>query len=190
MLNYMAAWSLNRGWQPQRTRDNAHQSVVPAQSFRTADGHIVVMCMKEKFWGRLCEKLERPELLSDPRFAGFPERYAHREALLDLLAADFAAHPTEHWLGLLRGVVPCAPVYSVEEALADEHTLAREMIVGLEHPEFGWLEQVGTPIKIAGIAPAYRRAARLGEHTEAVLRELGGYSDDEMCGLRTRGIIG
>jgi len=189
MLNYMAAWSLDRGWHPERTRDSAHQSVVPAQSFRTADGHVVVMCMKEKFWQRLCERMDRPELADDPRWRTLADRYARRDELVAVLARDFALRTTEEWLGRLRGHVPCAPVYSVEEALADEQTLAREMIVALEHPEYGELRQVGTPIRIAGVRPRYQRAPRLGEHTDEILVELAGYSLAEVDELRREGVV-
>lgn len=189
MLNYLAGWTLNRDWQPQRTRDNAHQTLVPSQSFRTADGFIVVMCMKEKFWRRLCERMGREHLRDDPRFASFADRYANRGALIELLAADFRARTTDEWLTLLRGHVPCGPVYSVEEALADEHAAARDMIIGYEHPDFGWLRQVGTPIKIAGVTPVYRRAPLLGEHTDEVLAALGGFTEGEIAALRARGVV-
>ena len=189
MLNYLAAWSLNRDWRAERTRDSAHQSVVPAQCFRTADGHIVVMCMKEKFWLRLCERMERPDLATDPRYATFADRYAHREDLVAVLARDFAERSTAEWLAALRGHVPCAPVYSVDEALADEQTLAREMVVAVDHPEYGRLRQVGTPIKMAGVRPLHRPAARLGADTDDVLTRLGGYSPAEIADLRRRGIV-
>ena len=189
MLNYLAAWTLNRDWHPQRTPDSAHQTVVPAQTFRTADGHIVVMCMKEKFWRRLCASIDRPELATDPRFAGFDDRLARRAELIEILAREFATRDTDDWLQRLRGLVPCAPVYSVEEALADEQTLAREMIVAVEHPEYGPLRQVGTPIKIAGVEPVHRPAARLGADTDDILARLAGYARSEIDELRRRGIV-
>jgi crotonobetainyl-CoA:carnitine CoA-transferase CaiB-like acyl-CoA transferase len=189
MLNYLACWSLNRDFHPQRTPDSAHQSLVPSQTFRTADGYLVVMCMKEKFWHRLCEGLEREDLRDDPRFRGFEERYAHREELIPLLAAELARAPTESWLAKLRGRVPVAPVYTVEEALADEHAIARNLVVAFEHPEYGWLRQVGNPIQIAGVAATYRRAARLGEDTDEVLASLGGYLAEEIAALRARGVV-
>jgi crotonobetainyl-CoA:carnitine CoA-transferase CaiB-like acyl-CoA transferase len=61
--------------------------------------------------------------------------------------------------------------------------------VALEHPEYGVLRQVGNPIKIAGVEPVYRRAARLGEDTEDVLATLAGYSPPEIAGFRARGIV-
>jgi crotonobetainyl-CoA:carnitine CoA-transferase CaiB-like acyl-CoA transferase len=189
MLNYLAIFTLNRDWRPARTRDSAHQTVVPAQTFRTADGHIVVMCMKEKFWRRLCERIDRPELADDPRWANFAARFERRDELVDLLTRDFARRTTDDWLARLRGHVPCAPVYSVEEVLADEHTLARELVVAVEHPEYGRLLEVGTPIRIAGVRPEHRPAARLGADTDDVLTSLAGYTAAEIDGLRRRGVI-
>lgn len=189
MLNYLASWSLSRGVEPQRTRSSAHQSVVPAQTFETKDGHLVVMCMKEKFWDRLCDVLDRPALRDDPRFAGFSKRLQNKEALLEILEADFRARTTEQWLTKLRGVVPCGPVYGVEEALRDDHAVARELIVSIDHPQFGRLSQVASPIKMSGVQPEYRRAAALGEHTRQVLTELGGFSEEEVDELDRAGIV-
>ena len=188
MLNYLAGWTLNRDWHPQRTADGAHQTLVPAQTFRTSDGFMVVMCLKEKFWHALCERMERTDLRDDARFATFAERYANRDVLIPLLASDFARRTTGDWLELLRGHVPCGPVYSVEEALADEHAIARDMVTGVDHPAFGWLRQVGTPLKMAGVTPVHRRAPRLGEHTDAILTEAG-YSAGEIARLRAAGVV-
>ncbi|MEW6272520.1 MAG: CoA transferase [Thermodesulfobacteriota bacterium] len=189
MLNYLAGWTLSSTFRPERTADGAHQTLVPSQTFRTADGHIVVMCMKEKFWQRLCERMGREDLCDEPRFRTFADRFAHRAELIPVLAADFRRRTTGEWLALLRGVVPCGPVYSVEEALSDEHAAARDLLVGFPHPEYGWLRQVGTPLKMAGVVPVHRRAPRLGEHTDEILSTLGGYSPSEIAALRASGVV-
>ncbi|MBI1961788.1 MAG: CoA transferase, partial [Candidatus Rokubacteria bacterium] len=62
MLSYFAIWALNRDWQPERVADSGHQTLVPAQNFRTRDGWIVVFCNKEKFWTALLDALELPAL--------------------------------------------------------------------------------------------------------------------------------
>jgi len=102
MLNYMAAWSLDRGWVPARHPDGAHQSLVPNQTFRTADGWIVVMAMKQKFWERLVERVGLPGLAADARFAGIADRLAHRTALIPLLrtivtGARLSGKPSTRW---------------------------------------------------------------------------------------------
>jgi crotonobetainyl-CoA:carnitine CoA-transferase CaiB-like acyl-CoA transferase len=190
MLSYFAIWTLNRDWAPERTRDSAHQVLVPAQNFSTKDGWIVVFCSKDKFWQELVEAMDATELARDPRFRTFPDRHANREALLPLLRARFQARTTGDWLDRLRGRVPCAPVNDVRQALADEQVQARDMIVEVEHPEFGTLKEVRSPIRTAGEVRAPRRAPRLGEDTEDILGEILGYSATTIAGLRERGVIG
>lgn len=187
-LNYMAAWTLGRGWRPVRRAGGAHQSLVPSQSFQTADGWLVIMVMKEKFWQRLVERLDEPALAADSRFRTFADRLAHRDALEPLLASIFRRRTTAAWLERLRGHVPVAPVYGIDEALADEQVTAREMVIELAHPRFGTLRQVGCPIKIAGVRPRYRPAAALGADTDALLEEVG-VSAAERAALRARGVV-
>jgi crotonobetainyl-CoA:carnitine CoA-transferase CaiB-like acyl-CoA transferase len=188
MLNYLAVWTLNRDWRPQRVPGGAHQSLVPSQSFRTRDGWIVIMCMKEKFWARLAARTELPQLRDDPRFRTFADRLAHRDALRPILEAEFLRRTTAEWLERLRGQVPIAPVYTVEETLADEQVLAREMVIDVEHPVFGRLRETGCPIKIDGVAPRYAPAAALGADTAAVLGEIG-VGAEELARLRARGVV-
>jgi len=70
--------------------DSGHQSLVPAQNFKTRDGWLVVFCNKEKFWQALLEVMELPEVVGDSRFASFGDRLAHKDVLLPRLAARFA----------------------------------------------------------------------------------------------------
>ena len=188
MLNYLAIWTLNRDWRPQRLPEGAHQSLVPSQSFQTRDGWIVIMCMKEKFWERLVERIGLASLRDDPRFRTFADRLANRDALRPLLRAAFLRRTTAEWLERLRGHVPIAPVHSVEEALADEQVRAREMVVELPHPLFGPLREVGCPIKVGGVSPRYAPAAPLGADTAALLEEVG-VGPEELAGLRARGVV-
>ncbi len=190
MLSYFAIWTLNRDWTAERTRDSAHQTLVPAQNFPTRDGWIVVFCNKDKFWRDLVETLGVPELAEDARFATFAERFDHREALLPLLRARFETRTTADWLDRLRGRVPCAPVNDVRQALADPQVLARDMIVEVEHPEFGTLREVRSPVRTEGEIRQPRRAPRLGEHTDSILRDVLGYGDGTIARLRSAGVIG
>ncbi|HSL48403.1 MAG TPA: CoA transferase [Candidatus Deferrimicrobiaceae bacterium] len=190
MLSYFAVWTLNRDWIAERTRNSAHQTIVPAQNFPTRDGWIVVFCNKDKFWRDLVETLGAPELAEDARFRSFADRFANRDALLPLLQARFATRPTGEWLDRLRGRVPCAPVNDVRQALADPQLLARDMIVEVEHPDFGALREVRSPIRTEGEIRQPARAPRLGEHTEEILREILSYSDGTITRLRSTGVIG
>lgn len=190
MLSYFAIWTLNRDWTAERTRDSAHQTIVPAQNFPTRDGWIVVFCNKDKFWRDLVDVLGAAELADDPRFRGFAERFANREALLPLLRARFATRTTAAWLDRLRGRVPCAPVNDVRQALTDPQVLARDMIVEVEHPDFGPLREVRSPVRTEGEIRELRRAPRLGEHTDEILREILNYSDSTISRLRSAGVLG
>jgi crotonobetainyl-CoA:carnitine CoA-transferase CaiB-like acyl-CoA transferase len=189
MLNYVAIWTLSRGYHPERMRDSAHPTIVPAQVFRTADSQLLVLCFKEKFWRTLTDVLEAPQLAADPRYASFASRYEHRDALIADLKGRFLARTTGEWLERMAGKVPCAPVNSVEEALQEEQVLARDMVIEVEHPAFGNLKQVYTAVKVPGAAVHLRAAPVLGADTDDILRSVLGYSDEEIGLLRQKGAI-
>ncbi len=189
MLNYVAIWTLNREYHPVRLADSAHASLVPAQVFQTQDGYLVVLCFKEKFWRALTTALEAPELAADPRFASFASRYEHRDALISDLKGRFAERTTNEWLARMSGQVPCAPVNSVEEALQERQILERDMLVEVEHPDFGTLKQVRTAIKVQGAAQHKRPAPALGADTTAILKSVLRYSDEQIALLHSNGAV-
>ncbi|MEN3283862.1 MAG: hypothetical protein V7607_5002 [Solirubrobacteraceae bacterium] len=176
LLTYPATWHLTAGYRPGRTSRSAHPSLAPVQLFKAQDGWLVIMCAKDKFWRRLVVALERPELADDPRFATVVDRAAHRVELEAILDDVIAGRPVDAWLTTLRAAsVPCAPVNSVEQALGDEHTVARELVVATEHPRFGEVKQIGSPVRVGAPRREHTRAPRRGEHTEEILRDVLGY---------------
>ncbi len=189
MLNYMATWSLNRDWEPDRLEDSAHQTIVPAQTFATADGWIAVFPAKERFYREMVTLMGLDHLADDSRFATFAARYENREDLLPIVEARFAERTTGEWLDLLRGKVPCAPVNSLKEALEDEQVVARGLIVESEHPAYGRIRQVGSPIKTDGAITEPAPGPSLGQHTDEVLRELLGYPAARIVELRSAGAV-
>jgi crotonobetainyl-CoA:carnitine CoA-transferase CaiB-like acyl-CoA transferase len=189
MLTYPAAWHLNAGFTPERTRHSAHPSLVPFQLFRTADGWVVVGCAKEKFWRRLVVVLDQA-ILTEPRFATFAGRREHAAELLPLLEAVFATRDTAGWLAVLEPAgIPCGPVNDVAAALRDPHTLARGLVVETEHPRYGTVRQVASPVRVGDQPPAYRRAPRRGEDLSYV-SELLDYAPDRVAALRAAGAFG
>ncbi|MBI4609058.1 MAG: CoA transferase [Candidatus Rokubacteria bacterium] len=190
MLSYFAIWALNRDWAPTRMEDSGHQTLVPSQNFGTADGWIVVFCAKEKFYQNLVEAMGLAHLAADPRFASFADRLAHKAELIAILTARFREDTTEAWLRLLRGKVPCAPVNSLRDALSDEQVLARDLILEVKHPVFGTLREVACPIKTEGVIANPAPGPGLGQHTDQILKETLGYSDERIARLRAAGVIG
>jgi crotonobetainyl-CoA:carnitine CoA-transferase CaiB-like acyl-CoA transferase len=191
LLAYVGTWQLTAGHAATRTASSAHPSLVPFQSFRTADGWIVVACPKEKFWVRLAEALGRPDLARDPRFADFGARRAHAALLLPILEQVFAAAPSAHWLErLARAGVPCGPVHSVGEALADPQTRARDLVIETAHPRFGAVRQLRSPVRVGLEPPRARRAPRRHEDADAILRGLLGYDRQRIEDLARQGAFG
>jgi crotonobetainyl-CoA:carnitine CoA-transferase CaiB-like acyl-CoA transferase len=109
LLGYLATWHLTAGYEPVRTELSAHPSLVPFQNFATADGWIVVACAKEKFWLRLTQAIDRPDLAVDERFTSFDGRRRHADALLPELRQVFATRTTATWIEVLPAAVRSRP---------------------------------------------------------------------------------
>ena len=186
-LSYPAAWYLNEGHMVERLPRSAHPSLTPCQLYRTADGWIYIMCNKEKFWPALCGKLDRPEWISDPRFTTFRERLAHRETITGILDAALSSRTTAEWLDHFAGVVPVAPVNDVAQALDNPFVTGHGRIQHLEHPVRGDIRLVAPPIRLDEPSPA-RSAPALGEHTDALLAEIG-RDAAEVRRLRDAGVV-
>ena len=191
MLTYPAAWALNGDFVPRRTHHSAHPSIVPFQVFATKDGWLVVACPKEKFWHRLVEAIEMPDLAVDPRFQGFAARYENAEELLALLGTAFEQRSTGEWVEILSAAqVPCGPVNSVDQALADPQAAARHVVVSTEHPRFGEVRQVASAVRVGDEPATHRRAPRRHEDADAVLGLLLGYSEEHRGALAGEGAFG
>ena len=191
MLSYVGAWHLSAGFVPTRTKNSAHPSLIPFQSFKTADGWIVVACAKEKFWKRLTAAMGRPDLGDDPRYQSFARRKENASSLLAELERCFAERPTADWLKELSAAgVPCGPVNDVAQALADPLVEERHMIVETEHPTLGAVRQVAGVVRVGDFHPAQVRGPLLGEHTGDVLAELLGVDSTRMGQLANDGAFG
>jgi len=189
-LNYMGTWAASRGYEPVRRANSAHQSMVPFQNFASADGWLVVACPKQNLWRKLCEAIGRPELADAERFRGFGERNANRDELLAILDPIFASRTTDEWLDALTAAgVPSAPVNDVAAALADDQVAARDALLEYEHPSLATVRQPATPFRFDDAELPGERAPLRGEHTAAVLREIG-YSDDRIEELASAGVFG
>jgi crotonobetainyl-CoA:carnitine CoA-transferase CaiB-like acyl-CoA transferase len=186
--SYPATWYLNEGYAVGRTARSAHPTVVPSQTFRTADGWVFVMAQLPKFWTLLVERIGRPDLAEDPRFATIPLRFEHRDALIAELDRTFATQPTQHWVELLGGVVPVAPVNDLAQALDSPWQSAMGMIASVDHPARPRMRVLANPIRVDGERLPSRPAPSLGADTEALLAEIG-VDAEEVARLRESKIV-
>jgi crotonobetainyl-CoA:carnitine CoA-transferase CaiB-like acyl-CoA transferase len=186
---WQSAIALATGVAP-KAMGSAHPLNAPYQAFEAADKWIVVGGANQKNWLRTLEVLDAKELAQDPRFATGADRMAHLKELEDLLSARFRTKPADYWLGALEEVgVPCGPVNNMLQALADPQTLAREMVVEVEHASLGKVKTLGLPIKFSQTPGKVRTGApRYGQHTAAVLSAYG-FDADEIAALQAEGAI-
>jgi len=191
MLNYLSTWHLTGGYVPQRTRHSAHPSLVPFQNFQTADAWMVVGCAKEKFFQRLLPVLGLEALAEDERFATFEGRGRHREELLALLEPEFLARTSEELLeALADGGVPCGPINDIAAALRDPQIEARGTLIETQHPIFGAVRTVASPVRVGPASPSHRRAPRRHEDAQDILVDLLGYDEAQVSELTATGAFG
>ena len=156
---------------------NQHPTVVPYQTFGTADGSVVIAVGNDRQFRALMTLSGTVSLADDPRFRTNGDRVVNRDALIPLMAPVVAAHSTAWWLdALAKAGVPGGPVRSVKMALSAPETHARNMVVTLDHPTAGPIDLIGSPLKL-GSTPVVDPVAPplLGEHSDAVLGALLGY---------------
>jgi crotonobetainyl-CoA:carnitine CoA-transferase CaiB-like acyl-CoA transferase len=160
---------------------NAHPSIVPYQSFRTADGHLVIGVASEAIWKRFCAAIDRADLVDDARFNRNAERVAHRRQLLKILGEIFISRDSKTWSEILGAAeVPCAPVQTIDQVFQDPQVLHRGMLAEMEHPSAGRIKMAGIPVKFSATPASLRLAPpRLGEHTAEVLKDWLGVNEAE-----------
>lgn len=189
MMDFQAARYLVDGEVPGRT-GNEHPYSTPMGVYPTADGHINIAAGGDGNWRRLCEALERPDLLEDPGLRTEADRFAARPRLNAALAQTLRTRTSADWLARLdRAGVPAGPIYRIDEVFADPQVRHLGMSVPVRHPARGDVSVVRTPITLtrtpaAVVAPA----PDPGEHSDAVLAELG-YDSGAIARLRADRVI-
>ena len=186
--SYLATWYLNEGVVTGRLPRSAHPALTPCQLYHTRNGWIFLMCNKEKFWPALCDKLGRPEWIEDARFRLFADRLRHRDLLTELLDRELEQRTTSEWLAHFAGAVPAAPINDLAHALDNPFVTQHGRLQALPHPARGSYRMVASPVRCGREETPAHPAPALGEHTHALLRELG-YDDARIEALKRSKVI-
>jgi crotonobetainyl-CoA:carnitine CoA-transferase CaiB-like acyl-CoA transferase len=183
--NYLVGGKVPGRW------GNAHPTIVPYQSFQTADSFLVLGAASEAIWKRLCPALGRGELADDPRFAKNADRVEHRQELVALLGEIFLTRTTAAWVAALTEAdVPCAPVQTIDQVFAAPQVLHRDMLVEIDHPTAGTVRLAGIPVKFSATPASVRLPPPLlGQHSEDVLSSWLGMSIEEIEQLKRKSVL-
>ena len=185
LLGYFLQNYWLRGTEPERP-GSGHESLCPYQAFETADMPIILGIANDGFWRAFCDIAGDPSLAGDIRFATNGDRVASRAVLIPLVTAILARRSRAEWLAELatRGI-PCSPVHTLGELSAHPQTEASGMVL-----RDGSFQTVASPLRVDGERLALRlRPPALGEHSRAVLAELG-YKIDKVDALIADGVVG
>ncbi len=184
-LNYLVS-----GISPQRM-GNAHPNIVPYEAFAAADQHIIVAVGNDAQFARFVEAAGHAELATDERFATNRGRVENRDVLIPIIKDFLKQRSAADWIAALETVgVPCGPINNLEQVFAHPQIKARGLQRELDHPVTGSVPQVAGPIRFTG-EPLDDPAAppTLGQHTDAVLRDILELDDDAIARLRDAGAI-
>lgn len=182
LSNYIAGFFVTG--EPSGPVGNFHPQLVPYQPYETKDGSVIVACLTEQFWEKMCGALDLEGFLVDPRFVTNIDRVAHREELNGLLEPLFAQMTSRELTSKLeQSDVPCAPIQSMAELIANPQVVESQVILDMEHPRYGSYHAIAAPFRFSRTpARATHYAPDLGEDTDAVLTEFG-FSPEEIAQL-------
>jgi len=166
---------------------------VPYQVFETGDGHIVLAIGNDAQFRTFCEFAGVAELADDPAFATNSARVANREEIVARLRPVFAARPSAYWLDELEKLrIGCGPINTLDQVFSDPQVVARQMLKRIPHPLAGpdGAKIIASPLNLTATPVTYKyHPPLLGEHTEAVLRELLEIGDEELAELQAGKVI-
>ena len=170
-----------------RALGNAHPNIVPYQSFKTADGAIILACGNDNLFNKFCEVAQCQHLAADPKFSTNGQRVSNRDEITDLLAAIFIQKSTKEWVKLLDDAgVANGPINSIAEVFEEPQVLARGMKIELPHATAGKVTLVGSPMKFSATPDEYEiPPPALGQHTQEILETVLKKSSEEIEQLKS-----
>jgi crotonobetainyl-CoA:carnitine CoA-transferase CaiB-like acyl-CoA transferase len=185
-LNYLVS-----GVAPKRV-GNAHNNIVPYQTFATGDGFIIIAVGNDRQFREYTTIAGVPELAADARFLTNRARVENRDVLIPLLVEPMKRRKTAEWIDALESAaVPCGPINTIDQVFADPQVKARGLNVALTRDDGTKTPGVANPVRFSATPVAYSRAApALGNATEDVLRTVLGLGPEEIARLRDSASIG
>jgi crotonobetainyl-CoA:carnitine CoA-transferase CaiB-like acyl-CoA transferase len=170
---------------------NAHPNIVPYQTFKTADGDMILACGNDNLFRKFCAVAGCEELASDARFATNGKRVENRAELTRLLTEIVKRRTTRDWVEALEAAgVPNGPINTIAQVFAEPQAVARGLRIELPHPAAGKVSLVRSPMRFSETPVEHRvPPPLLGEHTDEVLQGLLGRSDAQIAQLRAEGAI-
>lgn len=159
-----------------------------------ADGKWIVLGMlqADRYWPIVCKGLGIEHLEKDPRFAHMDKRRENSEELISIMDKVFITKSSKEWMKRLKeaGDVVCTPVQTISDLVDDPQVWANEYLVEFNHRVLGSMKFMGLPVQFSKTPGAARpEAPEFGQHTEEVLIEVGGYSWEEIVGLKEKEAI-
>ena len=149
--------------------------------------YIYVM-VQEAVWDALAKRISGEALAKDPKFATIDERRKHQDKMWALIEKFASNYTKRELMAILNEFdVPCGPIMSTEDLANDKHVKLRNMYVELGHPQRGTWYNIGMPIKLSDSPAEIKRSPLLGEHTAEILKEVLGYDDARIAGLKSAG---
>ncbi len=184
-MNYFAT-----GESP-RPLGNAHPNIVPYQTFKTADGALILACGNDNLFNKFCDVAGCAHLAKDPRFSTNGERVNHRDEITRLLNEIFLQRPTREWVKMLdEAGVANGPINTIEKVFEEPQVQARGMKIELAHAGAGKVPLVASPMKFSGTPIKHEVPPPvLGQHTDEILSGVLKKSAAEIAKLKTGGIV-
>ncbi|WP_321390577.1 CoA transferase [Emcibacter sp.] len=190
MLGYLAQLAFFNGEDP-KPLGSQHPNLVPYGLFPAKDGSIIIACLTNAFWGRVCTAIDRPELAEDERYASLEKRRDCREEVNDIISGFTRKRNVQDLVDLLtEHQVPNAPILGIIEALSQPQAVAREMVVETEHKTLGKIPIVNRPFKFPGEQqPVPTAPPVLGQDTDEILSDILELSPDQIEKLRAAKVV-